>query len=502
MTGITEPDDEGTTVAVEGTRGVRRHLGLLVSGGLVLVIGGLGLVAGQSAGDQATQVHRADRLALQERLSYLVEQYSQVNAAEVVDELASQGPWSPRAGDPATTARLQALVEDTRVLDAGALLVSSLGAPLAAWSSTGLPDADDPGWAPLRAAARAGDGRLPLSDVLATADAPLLAMALPVLLEDGSRALVVGLWDARLAGLQRFVGELRYGDTGRGYVVDSAGAVIAGPEPRRIGQALPMEQLRRQAVEGPGGILDTADEQPLVTSYAPVGRTGWVALTPQDREEFEGALVRSSRLVQALVVALLLIAGGSLVVLHRKREAALESVALRDELTGLYNRRGWFALADHELERARRQGTPRVLLFVDLDGLKQVNDQLGHREGDRAIAAAAGVLTAASRASDLVGRLGGDEFVLLLGDDGHVDAARSRVLRALAEHNACSGDGFELRLSLGAEVWFPDAATTLSELVRRADEHMYAEKTARPERATGVVRLPSPRAAADEVAHR
>jgi diguanylate cyclase (GGDEF)-like protein len=476
-----------------GWPGFRRHVSLVISGGLVLMIGGLGLVAGHAAGEQARDVHRADRLALQQRLAGLVEQYALGSAAQVKAALAaSPRPWSTRAHDPATTTRLRALVVGTRAVEAGAVLLSATGTPLAQWSPTGSqPAPGDPGWAPLRAAVRRGDGTPPLSGVLHAGDAALLAMALPVRLDDGSRGAVVGLWDARLSGLQLYISKLSYGQTGHGYVVDSAGVILAGPESRLLGTVLPLTHQRR--MQGASGILVTDTGHPLITSYARVGSAGWTALTLQNREEFEGALARSSQRVQALVMALLLISSGGLIVLHRKRETALKTVALHDELTGVYNRRGWFALAEHELARARRQGTSRVLLFVDLDGLKHVNDQLGHREGDRAIVAAAQVLTSGSRTSDLVGRLGGDEFVLLLGDGGHVDVARQRVLDALAEHNRRSGDGFELRLSLGAEVWFPDSATTLGELVRRADADMYADKTSRPSRSDGVVRVPQPR---------
>ena len=479
-------------------RGLRRHLGLIVSAGMVALIGVLGLVAGHMAGDQARQVHRDDRMALQLNLAGLVEQYTLVSAAEVNDALAEDDPWSTSAGDPASIARLAALVDGTRALDAGAVLMSPLGAPLAAWSAGPvLPARDDPGWAPLRAAAASGKGTLPLSGVLSAGTEDLLAMGLPVPLADGTRGLVIGLWKARSGGLQTYVSELHYGETGHGYVVDSAARVIAGPRLELVGTVLPVPSLR-SAVAGSGsGIVDGDG---LVSSYARAGSTGWTAATSQDREEFEGALVRSGRLVEIAVVALLLIAGGALVLMNRKREAALESVALRDELTGLYNRRGWFVLAEHELERARRAHSARVLLFVDLDGLKQVNDRLGHREGDRAIADAAAVLQSASRSSDIVGRLGGDEFVLLLGDDGQADGARRRLITALDEHNARSGAGFELRLSIGAEVWFPDEACSLDELVRRADEEMYAEKASRPQRGDGVIRLPDQRAAGDEVA--
>ena len=88
---------------------------------------------------------------------------------------------------------------------------------------------------------------------------------------------------------------------------------------------------------------------------------------------------------------------------------------------------------------------------MDLDGLKQVNDQLGHREGDRALVLAAQVLTSCSRSTDLVGRFGGDEFVLLLSEDAEADQVRARVLATLDAHNARSDSRFELRLSLGAE---------------------------------------------------
>lgn len=348
------------------------------------------------------------------------------------------------------------------------------------------------------------DGTLPLSGVLRSGDREVLGMGLPVELEDGRPALVVGLWDVRLSGLQTYVDDLVYGSTGHGYVVDSAGTVLAGPGPQagrdELGEELRhadvLAAVRRQASSG---LVTTTSGEPMVVSYADAGRTGWTAVTMQDSAEFEGALKRSSDLVQALVVLLLLIAGTGLVVLHRKRESALRDVALTDDLTGVYNRRGWTTLADHELARARRQGTPRVLLFVDLDGLKRVNDALGHREGDRAIADAAHVLTTASRASDLVGRLGGDEFVLLLGEQGRPEGARRRVLEALAAHNARSGAAFELRLSVGAEVWFPDSADSLADLVRRADEQMYEQKSGRPQRAEGILRVPRQRAADEPV---
>lgn len=336
--------------------GLRRHLSLLVSGGLVSLIGVLGLLAGHGAGQHAREVHREDRLALQRTLAGLVEQYVLLSAADVSDTLATGGAWSSRAADPATVVRLEELVVRVRSLDAGAILVGPTGTRLAAWSPDGaLPAADDPGWAPLRTTVLSGGGTvLPVSGMLSTSSGPRLAMGLPVPLSDGSRGLLLGLWDARKSPLQQYVSELEYGRTGHGYVVDRSGQVLAGPTPELIGAPLELAELRDALDPEGSGIVETADRNALVTSYARTGSLPWVALTPQDRDEFEGALQRSSRLVQAAVVALLVIAGLALVVMHRKRERALQVVALRDDLTGLYNRRGWFVLAEHELERARR----------------------------------------------------------------------------------------------------------------------------------------------------
>ena len=477
--------------------GIRRHATLAVSGGLVLLLGVVGLLAGRSAGQLASSVHREDRLELQTTLAGLTEKYVLVMAGALQQELAQQGPWSAAAGDPRTTERLAALADEVPAVDAGLVLVNGKGAPLAGLPEGGeLPAQDDRGWAHLRASVLMGKQVLPVSGVLrAGTGSPAMAFGLPARLDDGSLGLVVGVWSLKASALQEYVSQHELSAPFEVYVMDGDGVLVAGPRVQDLGKPLRharvlagIDKARADAV------LETeADGVPTVAIHAKVGTTGWTSIALQDTESFSGALTRSSRTALAAMVALLLIAGTGLVVLHRKREAALETVALRDELTGIYNRRGWLVLAEHELERARRTGSSRVLLFIDVDGLKQVNDVLGHREGDRAIADAAHILTAASRSSDVVGRLGGDEFVLLLGDGDQAEVARQSVADALDAHNAGSGAAFELRLSIGAEVWFPDEACTLDELVRRADAEMYAEKASRPGRHDGLLRLPEPR---------
>ncbi len=481
-----------------GTGRLTRHASLAVS---IALVGGLGLVglwAGHHAGSTAESTHRADRLTLQRTLSGLTGQYSQVAGAEILDIVGAQTragapPWQGLPGNAGDAERLRQVAVGSRALKAGAVLVLPTGTPVSMFVPAGhtLPALTDPGWTPMRASVASGRRTLPVSGVLHAGEVPVVAVAIPVPLASGATALLVGLSELRGGSLQKYVAGLVNPDGRKGYVVDGRGTVIAGPTVAEIGAPLRFPHVLTAMAGSAVGIRDvTEGDRTYTASYARAGDSGWSALTVQDTDLFLGPLRRSTRSAEAAMLLLLLIAGGSLLVLHRSREATLRQAALSDELTGLLNRRGWFAVAHHEIERARRTGERRGLLFVDVDGLKQVNDALGHREGDRAIGDAAEVLRRCCRSADILGRLGGDEFVLLLGEDGSPEVVRQRVLDALTSHNAGSGAGFELRMSIGAEVWYPDDACTLDELVQRADGRMYADKAARPGRHEGLMRQP------------
>lgn len=482
-------------------RGVRGRLSLVLSVALVVVLGLVGLWAGQSARTAAEATHRSDRLALQGTLAGLAGQYTRVSGAEILDIVHAQAragapAWTGEPGNASDATRLREVAEGSRALNVGAVLVLAGGRPASFYVPAGhsLPTATDPGWTALRTAVASGRRAIPVSGVLDAAGVPIIAVAVPVPLRSGATALLVGLSDLRGGPLQTYVAALRNPDGRRGYVVDGRGIVIAGPTTAEVGAPLRLAQVRAAITRGSSGIRDVPDgATTYVTSYAPAGDSGWIALTVQDAGLFYGPLRRANLRAQVALVALLLGAGALLVLLHRRRESALRDAALSDELTGLLNRRGWFAVADHELDRARRAGERRGMLFFDVDGLKQVNDRLGHREGDRAIVDAARVLRSVARTSDVLGRLGGDEFVLMLGDGGEADVVRTRVLEALARHNQGSDARFELRLSIGAEVWYPDDAPSLEELLRRADVEMYADKAARPARHEGLMREPKGR---------
>lgn len=159
---------------------------------------------------------------------------------------------------------------------------------------------------------------------------------------------------------------------------------------------------------------------------------------------------------------------------RQKAEAEVRQLSLTDELTGLRNRRGFFLLAEQELKLARRNQIPCYFLFIDLDGLKQINDTFGHEMGDRVLISAAHVIKQTFRDSDIVARLGGDEFVVFApGYLGHPDDIRSRLQSNVEVFNVKQACLYQLAMSVGIEQCDPDRNISLEEMVARADELMY-----------------------------
>lgn len=159
-------------------------------------------------------------------------------------------------------------------------------------------------------------------------------------------------------------------------------------------------------------------------------------------------------------------------------ENALRNLSLTDDLTGLYNHRGFFNLAEHHLKTARRACQSSLLLYADLNGLKEINDTFGHSEGSLAIAKTADVLKRTFRNSDIVSRLGGDEFAILAQNVPSDETAG--VVARLEENLRLDHDqdkyGYQLSLSVGA-VWIPCNSTlTIEQLLINADGAMYKDK--------------------------
>ncbi|HLJ23332.1 MAG TPA: GGDEF domain-containing response regulator [Candidatus Acidoferrales bacterium] len=155
----------------------------------------------------------------------------------------------------------------------------------------------------------------------------------------------------------------------------------------------------------------------------------------------------------------------------------LQNLSLTDDLTGLHNRRGFLALAEQHLRMIQRKGAA-LLLYLDLDDLKLINDSYGHLEGNRALIVTANVLRACFRQSDIVARLGGDEFCVLMTDAGEdsTHQVRLRLQQRTEFINALSSWRFRLSLSVGIVDVPPVPQLSLDQLLRMADSQMYEEK--------------------------
>lgn len=170
---------------------------------------------------------------------------------------------------------------------------------------------------------------------------------------------------------------------------------------------------------------------------------------------------------------------------YQSLSAEMEQLALSDELTGLRNRRGFLVLADQALRMARRTQAKCALVFIDLDGLKRVNDSRGHAAGDAMISDAAGVLNHVFRESDVVGRVGGDEFAIfaLLDEDDGASVISHRLQAAIDRFNAKTVSTMRLSMSVGIEELPCESEIPLDELLSRADRAMYQKKRGNDRRA-------------------
>ncbi len=167
--------------------------------------------------------------------------------------------------------------------------------------------------------------------------------------------------------------------------------------------------------------------------------------------------------------------------LLQRQADELRALSLVDELTGLYNRRGFLTLATQQLKLCDRSMRPALVVFVDLDGMKRINDELGHEYGDQALVEVASVLRQSFRYSDVIGRLGGDEFVVLAVEAEPLSGSAivQRLQEKAAEVNAKPDRRFQLAFSVGVTSYNPREPEMVEEVLARADSLMYEQKRAR-----------------------
>jgi diguanylate cyclase (GGDEF)-like protein len=229
---------------------------------------------------------------------------------------------------------------------------------------------------------------------------------------------------------------------------------------------------------GPGGVaLATV----VVSAIAIVATSGGSGPFARELSNESLLLLQAYTGITTLMALMLAAAvtGHKTAALKLKRlSLELEQLALTDELTGARNRRGFLVLAEHAWRLARRTHVPCRLLFIDLDGVKHVNDTQGHQVGDALLMDAARVLSSVFRETDVIGRIGGDEFAvfeLMDTNDGPGNGSE-RLQAAIDDFNRNAGQPYRLSMSVGVEDLPAAGETTLEALLSRADIAMYGRK--------------------------
>jgi diguanylate cyclase (GGDEF)-like protein/PAS domain S-box-containing protein len=169
---------------------------------------------------------------------------------------------------------------------------------------------------------------------------------------------------------------------------------------------------------------------------------------------------------------------------ERKRsEEEIRMLAISDTLTDLYNRRGFITLAEQQIKRANRNNKTLLLLFIDIDDLKVVNDKWGHEEGDRLLINSANILKQTFRKSDIIARIGGDEFAVLVSDAKESsEIVLERLKDHIDSHNANYGGQYHVSMSVGTAVYDSANPVSLDDLMSQADQLMYIQKKEKPSR--------------------
>ncbi len=163
---------------------------------------------------------------------------------------------------------------------------------------------------------------------------------------------------------------------------------------------------------------------------------------------------------------------------QQKKETELRKLSLNDDLTDLYNRRGFFTLTEQQLKLAKRLKTPILLLYADIDNLKKINDTFGHNEGAKVIIDAANILKSTHRDCDIMARIGGDEFVVFPvgANQDNAEIIKARLQKNIDAHNNKNNRRYKISISVGIKEFDPLSSHSLEDMLHQADILMYEDK--------------------------
>lgn len=216
-------------------------------------------------------------------------------------------------------------------------------------------------------------------------------------------------------------------------------------------------QIYEQTPQVPVVVVGDEEQQPLALEVIREGAQDYLVRRAVEKDALEKTILYA---------------------LERQRyRTMLQNLSMRDELTGLLNRRGFLSLAGQHLKIAQRSNWMIMLLFADLDELKEINDQFGHVEGDEALRSVSRILRQTFRASDIIARLGGDEFIVLavkITDEGIKIIAKR--LREKVQKTNQNNPHYQISLSFGVVKFDPQAMLSLEEMIAQADKALYESK--------------------------
>jgi signal transduction histidine kinase len=303
-------------------RALKKFVPLVVSITLVLAVALVGLVQSARANGTAKQIRRDDRVSLQTTLGGLANQYVRFALKDAYD-FASTAPLSLTRGSASDRNLIKAFVQRTALLNYGGALVGLDGVPINQYvNGPSLPPPTDPGYMPLRSALLLG--KPGISSLMKTSGLPVVALAVPVSTKGVVRAVYLGYFRADNNPLETYNLQLRYGETGRSFLIDSSGNVIASSVASRVGTTLDIPSVTKKLATGGNGFLEYTDHgKAMVASYSPIAIAGWAAITTQTSREFFGPIQSGGLHVALALLGVLIVAAAALFVMNHKRQMAL-----------------------------------------------------------------------------------------------------------------------------------------------------------------------------------